>query len=118
MDDALRGFLEDRFDKLETSIVRLYDKLDSISKETNGNTKDIENIKDTFDDKLKGIRINSEACQNNCRGFRASLKEEMTDSINTNIKLLESKTKNWIYGLIGSGVVTILLFVANKLWGK
>ena len=118
MDDALRGFLEDHFDKVECSIVRIYDKLDSIGKETNGNTKDIENMKQVIDDKLKGLRISHEACQGNCKGFRESLQTTLTISTEEKIRLSEAKMKNWFYGLAGSGVIAIILFLINKIWGK
>ncbi len=128
MDDALRGFLEDHFDKLETSIVRLYDKLDVISKETNGNTKDIANLKVTMDDKLKGFRIGHEGCQLSCKAFREKMEEDFKEKIDENkkefsfkIQASEIKMKNWLMGLAISGGLVLIGFAvttAIKIWGK
>jgi predicted nucleic acid-binding Zn-ribbon protein len=124
MDDALQRFLEGHFDRLETSISKLensisrvHDKLEVTNKETTNNTKDIEHVKlellDTrgiFDDKLKGFRIGTEACQSNCKGFRDELKVLMDDKDSAS----ETRVKNWIMGLGVSVMVTLAISIILK----
>ena len=127
MESDLRSFLEDRFkdltdkiNKLEDSVVRVFDKLDGIAIQTNSNVKDIENlqekhreIKGIIDDKLKGQRINHEACQANCKLFREDLKKLMDEKD----KASEMRLKNWIMGLAISTSVMFGVSIALKFIG-
>jgi len=116
MDGALQIFLESHFKTIEESMSRIFEKLESINLETNGNTKDIKNLKETIDDKLKGFRISQEACQSNCKIFREDMKKE----IGIKIESSERKTKNVFLVMIISGIGIVISFVISlltKFWG-
>jgi predicted nucleic acid-binding Zn-ribbon protein len=129
MDDALQRFLSDHFERLESSISKLessigkiYDKLEATNERTSSNSKDIERLKDeytdiknVFDDKLKGFRIGHDACQSNCKMFR----EDIIKQMDAKDSALALKLKNWILATLvtavtGFGASILLKFIGGK----
>jgi len=124
MESDLRSFLEDRFkdlsdkmNKMEDSIIRVFDKLDTTILKTSDNSKDIQSlqekhleIKASIDDKFKGSRINYEACQSNCKTFREKLEKLMDEKDRAS----ETRLKNWIMGLGLSFIVTLIVSIILK----
>jgi len=127
MESDLRSFLEDRFKdlsdkmkKMEDSIIRVFDKLDTTILKTSDNSKDIQSlqekhleIKSSIDDKLKGVRINHEACSNNCKTFREEIKKTMDEKDRAS----EERLKNWIMGLGLSFIITLAVTITLKFVG-
>jgi predicted nucleic acid-binding Zn-ribbon protein len=130
VENELRTYLEDKFKmvsdeltKMESSIVRLFDKMDNIALKTNDNSKDIEHLKKDgedirkgFDDKLKGFRITHEGCQKSCEKFRADIIKQVDEKDSAS----ETKIKNWFLGLAVTGglsFIGLLLTVLLRTWG-